>query len=245
MSLRAIQFSQGFRTELVVGLTAVGILAGSFFIGREIGRHNSADYGRESSALTFLMTHMQVISSDEKDVRLAVATELHTYEYSLSGDSVIRSAKPAFEVASTPIKRRWALLEDKRLMEFAGIVVTVPAATGALAKISSATSRLASGSRLAVYAVGAVALATGGIAGYYTTFEDVADYDNKVFRKTLLDAASWRTTARFIKLCERAKHRAEIMVELQRDDPELAPSKKLAEMEIQCAKMTAWLKDHL
>ena len=38
-------------------------------------------------------------------------------------------------------------------------------------------------------------MATGGIMGYFTTYDDTADYDNETFRKTLLDANSWAGTA--------------------------------------------------
>ena len=128
--------------EWIASCALGGLVAGSFFFGREIGRDNSPDYSKESSALIFLMTHMRVVASDEADIRLAVPAGLYTYEYSLPNNSVVRKTRPASEIAGLPMKKRWALLEDHRITEFFGIMTTVPAAAGVLSKLSATSDRL-------------------------------------------------------------------------------------------------------
>lgn len=196
---------------------------------------------------------MRVVSSDNNDVKLAVSAGNHIYEYTLSSNSATRVGKPAFEIANVPIKKRWALLEDKRIMDFAGIAVSVPAATGALSKISAATERLTAGPRLGLYIAGAAILATGGIVGYLTTYNDAADYDNETFQKTLLDSANWHETARLIKACGIIKRAFEIISEIElsnHDDGEkpaasLRDSARSAELRRTCSNIQAWLADHL
>jgi hypothetical protein len=234
-------------------VAAGSLIVGSFLVGREIGRHNSPDYTKESSAYIFMTTHMRVVSSDADDVRLALPAGVHTYEYTLSSNTVTRVARPAFEVTNLPIKKRWALLEDRRMAEFAGIAITLPAAHGILSKISTATQRLTPGPRIGLYVVGAMTLGTGGIAGYFTTYDDAADYDNEIFRKTLLDATNWHTTARLMKTCRitRRVHEAISEVELledgARETPSVSPTRSdaMTGMLKTCGEMEAWVAKHL
>jgi hypothetical protein len=238
---------------LIAACAVGGLVVGSFFFGREIGRDNSPDYSKESSALIFLMTHMQIVASDKTDLRLAVPAGLYTYEYTLSNNSVTRTTRPASEIADLPLKKRWALLEDNRITAFFGIMTTVPAAAGVLSKLSATTDRLTVGPRLVFYGAGAVALATGGIVGYFTTYDDAADYDNETFRKTLLDPTSWAGTAHLIVKCAQVKLSASIGTEhASKADIKNAPTKfskqaeaNFANSEDQCEKFGIWLREHL
>jgi hypothetical protein len=239
--------------KLITACVLGGLIVGSFFLGREIGRDNSPDYGKESSALIFLMTHMQIVSSDKTDIRLALPAGLYTYEYTLSNNSVTRTTRPASEIADLPMKKRWALLEDNRITEFFGIMTTVPAAAGVLSKLSATTDRLSVGARMMFYVAGAAALATGGIVGYFTTYDDTADYDNETFRKTLLDANSWAGTAHLIVQCAQVKMLARIRSEVasttdikkQATESSKQNEPNFANSEDRCEKFDIWLREHL
>src|SRR5690349_9156732 len=103
------------RTKVIaLGVTAV--LGISFVAGREIGRYNSPNYGTEEAALIYLVTHMRIVSAGD-EVKLVVRAGPHFYEYDNASNKVVKTPRPAYELAALPIKSRWRYLEDKRLSE--------------------------------------------------------------------------------------------------------------------------------
>jgi hypothetical protein len=163
-------------------------------------------------------------------------------------DGVTRDTKPAFEFADPKIKKRWAMLEEKRFAEFIGIAVTTPAAVSTTSTLEQAALRLSTWQRYVLYAGIAVALASGVVAGYYTTYDEAVDHDNESFRKALLDPAMWRATAKLLREGHISKEMTHLQSQLKRIVPDIDTSdfdKLRMEAEPRCCEMRHWLSAHL
>jgi hypothetical protein len=179
-------------------VAACGILATSFFIGLWIGRKNAPDYSNPQSALFFLWNHARIDKQDSQDVQLSVTAGTYRYQYTLSSNQVKRVALDPIALAKVPTASRWKFLEEWKIAD----VISSGVSGIAAHKVADHLKEIKSPRGRALYLIGALVLASGGIGGFYITHNDPGDYNNKTFVETLTDPNSWSGWATKIRDCD-------------------------------------------
>lgn len=184
----------------LIGL-AVGVFITALMIGMLLGRYDSPEYTNRVSVVQFLIANA-IVKSNNGDVKMRLAAGAYEYDYSLLKDQVKREQLPPDHIVALKKRKRWRSLEEARVVELLGIASPAGMAAS-FAGINSTARRLSRVAKYRIFAAVALGLTVSGLAGYYLTYNDEADYDNETFVKVLLDPESWRGTANLASACDK------------------------------------------
>lgn len=189
------------------------VISGSVFAGMEYGVRQSPRYHTQSAMIIYMINNFKIeqdsdsITSDIKKIYLD--TDVFRYQYDVSSAKVERVTRPIEDLRGRPLPRQISDVDVEAARRFYQQIVPAVGSVAAATGLATTVRRLetflrpVTGFQRVVSFVLITALgATGGLVGYYITYDPVETFDPDAARVALEDPRNWFTLALTVTLCK-------------------------------------------